>query len=49
MPDILNRLESFNEYCESSEARQLRKDAAEAIRRLMQELRDAKAQAEQEA
>lgn len=49
MPDIIDRLETFNEYCESAEARQLRKDAAEVIRRLQQELRDAKAQAEQAA
>lgn len=34
MDDILNRLETANEYCETSEARQLRKDAAEEIRRL---------------
>lgn len=34
MDDILQRLESANEYCESSEARQLRKDAAEKIRKL---------------
>lgn len=34
MDDILQRLESANEYCESSEARQLRKDAAEEIRKL---------------
>lgn len=41
MDDILRRLESANEYCESSEARQLRKDAAEEIRRLRELLRDA--------
>lgn len=34
MPDILDRLESANEYCESAESKQLRKDAAEAIRAL---------------
>lgn len=32
--DILERLEAANEYCETSEARQLRKDAAEEIRQL---------------
>ena len=42
MIDILNRLDSFNEYCETSEAKQLRKDAAEHIRRLNGELWDAK-------
>ena len=32
--DILERLEAANEYCETSEARQLRKDAAAEIREL---------------
>lgn len=32
VPDILPRLESFNEFSETSDARQLRKDAAEEIR-----------------
>lgn len=34
MSDILERLEAANEYCETSEARQLRKDAAAEIREL---------------
>ena len=34
MEDIVDRLESANEYCESAEARQLRKDAAAEIREL---------------
>ncbi|MEM5429368.1 hypothetical protein [Cupriavidus oxalaticus] len=34
MNDIIDRLESANEYCESAEARQLRKDAAAEIREL---------------
>jgi hypothetical protein len=38
MEDIVNRLESANEFCESMEARQLRKDAAEEIRRLRREV-----------
>ena len=32
--DIVDRLESHNEYSESGDARQLRKDAAEEIRTL---------------
>lgn len=32
--DIVERLEAANEYCESSESKQLRKDAAEEIRAL---------------
>ena len=32
--DIVERLEAANEYCETSEARQLRKDAAQEIRAL---------------
>lgn len=42
MTDILNRLDAANEYCETSEARQLRKDAADEIRRLNGALWDAK-------
>lgn len=34
MTTIIERLEAHNEHCESAEARQLRKDAAEEIRRL---------------
>lgn len=34
MDDILQRLEAHNEFCESAEARQIRKDAAEEIRKL---------------
>lgn len=34
MPDILERLESHNCYCEDSDSRQLRKDAAAEIREL---------------
>jgi len=41
MDDILHRLETANEWCETSESRQLRKDAAEEIRRLRELLRDA--------
>lgn len=40
MEDIVNRLESANEFCESMEARQLRKDAAEEIRQLRQLISD---------
>ncbi|WP_286882134.1 MULTISPECIES: hypothetical protein [unclassified Cupriavidus] len=32
MRDIVERLEAHNEYCESAEAKQLHKDAAEEIR-----------------
>lgn len=32
MPDILERLESHNVYCEDCDTKQLRKDAAEEIR-----------------
>lgn len=42
MESILDRLESYADYCESSDARQLRRDAAAEIRRLQQELREAK-------
>lgn len=38
MDDILHRLEVANEYCETCESRQLRKDAAEEIRRLRSDL-----------
>lgn len=38
--DIVDRLERANEYCESAESRQLRKDAAEEIRELRRELAD---------
>ena len=34
MPDILDRLESHNVYCEDCDSKQLRKDAAEEIRQL---------------
>lgn len=34
MEDIVERLEAANEYCETAEARQLRKDAAAEIRAL---------------
>lgn len=44
--DIIDRLEHEPSYCLQSDERQLRRDAAAEIRRLMQELRDAKAQAE---
>jgi hypothetical protein len=36
--DILHRLETANEYCESDDARQLRKDAAEEIRQLRRQV-----------
>ena len=42
MTDILNRLDAHNEFTETSDARQLRKDAAEEIRRLNKELWDAR-------
>lgn len=42
MEDILNRLESANEFCESMEARQIRKDAADEIRKLRLEIMDLK-------
>ena len=41
MRDIIDRLESANEFSESAEARQLRKDAAEEIRRLRREVEEA--------
>ena len=44
--DILSRLDSHNEFTESSEARQLRKDAAEEIRRLSYALDNARGRAE---
>lgn len=31
--DILHRLDSYNAYCENADSMQLRKDAAEEIRR----------------
>jgi len=36
--NILKRLEAHTEYSESSESRELRRDAAEEIRRLMREI-----------
>lgn len=36
--DIIERLESANEYCETAEARQLRKDAAAEIRQLRRQI-----------
>lgn len=47
--NILDRLEHEPSYCLQSDERQLRRDAAAEIRRLLQELREAKAQAEQAA
>lgn len=41
--DILDRLETANEYCESSEARQLRKDSAEEIRALRRQVSELEA------
>jgi BMFP domain-containing protein YqiC len=38
MEDIVNRLESFNEWCQSAESKQVMKDAAEAIRNLRREV-----------
>ena len=39
MPDdILKRLDSYNCYCEDPESRQMRKDAAETIRKQAAEL-----------
>jgi hypothetical protein len=38
MDDILRRLESFNEYGQTSDSRQVMKDAAAEIRRLSDEL-----------
>jgi hypothetical protein len=38
MEDIVERLEAANEYCESSESKQLRKDAAEEIRALRRQI-----------
>lgn len=38
MDDIVERLEAANEYCESSESKQLRKDAAEEIRALRRQI-----------
>lgn len=34
MDDLLNRLDLYNAYAEDSDARQLRRDAAERIREL---------------
>ncbi len=36
--DIVDRLESHNEYSESGDSRQLRKDAAEEIRTLRRQI-----------
>lgn len=49
MSDIVDRLEAFNEYCQSSDSKQIMKDAAQEIRRLQQELREAKEKQEQAA
>jgi len=38
MEDIVERLEAANEYCETAEARQLRKDAAAEIRALRRQI-----------
>lgn len=42
MSDILKRADAFNEYMETADARQLRQDMAEEIRRLNGALWDAK-------
>ncbi|WP_231586645.1 hypothetical protein, partial [Cupriavidus basilensis] len=44
--NLLSRLDSHNEFTESAEARQLRKDAADEIRRLRYALDNAKGRAE---
>lgn len=41
MDDILRRLEAFNEYAQSSDSRQIMKDAAAEIRELRNALRQA--------
>lgn len=38
MNDILERLESHNVYCEDCDSKQLRKDAAEEIRQLREQV-----------
>lgn len=38
--DIVNRLECHNEYAESGDSRQLRKDAAEEIRSIRRQLEE---------
>lgn len=43
MDDIVDRLEAANEYCETAEARQLRKDAAEEIRALRRQVSELEA------
>lgn len=47
MTTIVQRLEAHNEYCESAEARQLRKDAAEHIRTLEADLAASRRQVQQ--
>lgn len=41
--DIIERLESHNEYSESGDARQLRKDSAEEIRALRRQVAELEA------
>lgn len=40
--DILQRLETYADYCEACDSRQLRKDAADEIRQLRHDLAEAR-------
>lgn len=43
MDDLLNRLDTFNCYAEDSDAKQLRRDAADEIRQLRQQVSELEA------
>ena len=43
MDDLLNRLDTFNCYAEDSDAKQLRKDAADEIRALRRQVSELEA------
>ncbi|MFC4518578.1 hypothetical protein [Cupriavidus pinatubonensis] len=43
MDDLLNRLDTFNCYAEDSDAKQLRKDAADEIRSLRRQVSELEA------
>lgn len=43
MEDILHRLESFNEYNQTSDSRQVMKDSAEEIRNLRRQVAELEA------
>lgn len=43
MADLLTRLDTFNTYAEDSDAKQLRRDAAERIRELEHQVKELEA------